>query len=534
MAARLGRGGSWWRRRLGLRLAAPLAALALVPTAVALLQVRRPLASDDAKVELPLHNPLELEGALVLAGLITGLALVVRVADHWLGSGGVYAVAALSGVADVDALGLSVAQASRGSMELQVAATAVVLAAAVNTAVKVGMAAGIGGSALARACGPPSGCCSPLAGQTLARDQAAPGPRDVRGRGAASPSARICPATSRRPRPTPTSRAPAPRRGDEVVQTHLSWVFLTARRVVKVRKSVRPGFLDFGTTALRNADCLREVRLNRRLAPDVYLGVAPLLRGPSGWALGPVGEELAAAAGGSAPEHAVVMRRLPAGGDALSLLEAGALTPAHLDAVAAVLAAFHARSGLGRPAPFEPRAWREALAGPMAANLASLAEAPGGEGALRAARDRVEAALRGASRRLRGAPRGAPRGGPRRRRARRRPPPARLVRGRSRDAGARSTASSSARACAGSTPPARSRSSRWTSRIAAARDLAARFLRRYAEAADDFGLYGVVDLYAAYRAAVRAKVAGPRDAGTRRSRRPQRAAAAESARGISR
>lgn len=155
MAVRLGVVVSLVAAPLGLRLAAPLAVLALLPAGAALLQVRRPLASDDAKVELPLENPLQLEGALLLAGLITGLVLAVRVADHWLGSPGVYAVAALSGVADVDALGLSVAQASRGSMELHVAATAVVLAVAVNTAVKVGISAAVGGSALARACGPP-------------------------------------------------------------------------------------------------------------------------------------------------------------------------------------------------------------------------------------------------------------------------------------------------------------------------------------------------------------------------------------------
>ena len=60
------------------------------------------------------------------------------------------------------------------------------------------------------------------------------------------------------------------------VQTHLSHVFLSGARVYKFRKPVDLGFVDFTARAERDADCLREVALNRRLAPDVYLGVAPL------------------------------------------------------------------------------------------------------------------------------------------------------------------------------------------------------------------------------------------------------------------
>jgi len=139
---------------LGLRVAAPLAALALLPAGAALWHARLPAASGAGKAELSLENPLQLEGALLLAGLITGLAIAVRAAEHWVGPRGVYAVALLSGVADVDALGLSVAQASRETMELHVAATAVVLAAAMNTAVKAVLASVLGGPALARACAP--------------------------------------------------------------------------------------------------------------------------------------------------------------------------------------------------------------------------------------------------------------------------------------------------------------------------------------------------------------------------------------------
>ena len=149
--------------------------------------------------------------------------------------------------------------------------------------------------------------------------------------------------------------------GVECIQTHLSCVFLTRDRVYKLRKAVDLGFLDFRTRAERNADCRREVRLNRRLAPDVYLGVA---------AIEPAGGSHRVAATGELTlrddlEHVVVMRRLPAGWDALSLLARGALHPTHLDAIARLLARFHATHGLGIPSPFSPEAWLEAVCAPI-------------------------------------------------------------------------------------------------------------------------------------------------------------------------
>jgi hypothetical protein len=306
----------------------------------------------------------------------------------------------------------------------------------------------------------------------------------------------------------PAAHRHDPRAGEgvEVIQTHLSWVFLTPTRVVKLRKAVRLSFVDFGSRALRNADCLREVRLNRRLAPDVYLGVAPLLPGASGFCVGPVGEALAAGEGGAAPEHAVVMRRLAAGRDALSLLEAGALGPAHLDAVARVLAEFHGRVGLGRPAPFDAEAWRGLLAAPMAANLASLRETrpPGlGDEALRRVEAQFAARLEACAARLE---------------ARRRE--GRAIDGHGDvhlqhvwfEAGAERPllvdciefSESLRRIDAAAEVAFLAMDLAYRSRG----DLAAHFLRRYADAADDFGLFGVVDLYGAYRAAVRAKVAG--------------------------
>src|SRR5690242_6386053 len=64
----------------------------------------------------------------------------------------------------------------------------------------------------------------------------------------------------------------------ELRETHISWVFLTDRQAYKLKKPVRFEFLDFSTLELRREACEAEVRLNRRLALDVYLGVLPIVR----------------------------------------------------------------------------------------------------------------------------------------------------------------------------------------------------------------------------------------------------------------
>jgi len=133
--------------------------------------------------------------------------------------------------------------------------------------------------------------------------------------------------------------------GVEQVQTHISHLFLTPDRVYKLRKAVNLGFLDFTTRSERNADCIREVQLNRRLAPDVYLGVAPLERGPNGLMVGELLDRPPFALSDAA-EHSVVMRRLPTGRDALSLLSAGSLTRRQIDAVADRIASFHQQNRL--------------------------------------------------------------------------------------------------------------------------------------------------------------------------------------------
>ena len=87
------------------------------------------------------------------------------------------------------------------------------------------------------------------------------------------------------------------------IETHMSWVFLTERHAYKLKKPIRFDRLDFSTPELRRRDCEAEVRLNRRLAREVYLGVRALT-----W----TGGELAIDGAGEPIDWLVWMMRLPA------------------------------------------------------------------------------------------------------------------------------------------------------------------------------------------------------------------------------
>jgi aminoglycoside phosphotransferase family enzyme/predicted kinase len=122
----------------------------------------------------------------------------------------------------------------------------------------------------------------------------------------------------------------------EVRETHVSLVFLGERDVYKVKKPVELGFLDFRTIDRRKEACAAEVELNARLAPDVYLGVVPVVRRKGGsFAFGGDGEVV---------DWAVHMKRMQDAERADVLLAKGRLTGPILDAVADRIAAFHAAS----------------------------------------------------------------------------------------------------------------------------------------------------------------------------------------------
>jgi uncharacterized protein len=128
----------------------------------------------------------------------------------------------------------------------------------------------------------------------------------------------------------------------ELVETHISLVFLAGERVYKLKKPVDLGFLDYGDPARREHFCREEVRLNARLAPDTYLGVAPITRAP-----GAAEDELVVRGTGEVVEHAVEMRRLPAERMLERLLERGEIDNGHMNRLAEVLAAFHAAAATG-------------------------------------------------------------------------------------------------------------------------------------------------------------------------------------------
>jgi len=124
----------------------------------------------------------------------------------------------------------------------------------------------------------------------------------------------------------------------EVVQTHISFVFLAGELVYKVKKPVDFGFLDFTTLEKRRLFCGEEIRLNRRLAPSVYLEVVPIREKGGRLTLGGEGETL---------EYAVVMRRLPAERMLKRIIGEEGFDPSVLDAVAAKVAAFHNEAATG-------------------------------------------------------------------------------------------------------------------------------------------------------------------------------------------
>ena len=140
---------------------------------------------------------------------------------------------------------------------------------------------------------------------------------------------------------------PHPASSVEVIETHISWVFLAGEHAYKVRKPVRLAFLDFSTLEARRRDCEEELRLNRRTAASLYLDVVAIAGDPASPRIGAAGPVL---------EYAVHMRRF--GQEALfdHMARAGALEPSHVDALAHAVARFHASaaraggaSGYGTP-----------------------------------------------------------------------------------------------------------------------------------------------------------------------------------------
>lgn len=118
----------------------------------------------------------------------------------------------------------------------------------------------------------------------------------------------------------------------QLIETHISWVILTGDFVYKIKKPVDFGFLDFSTLEKRKYYCEEELRLNRRLAPDVYLDVIPL----SGNADHP-----ALNSNGTAFEYAIKMRQFTQEMQLDLVLSRNELQPEMMDSIADLIADFH-------------------------------------------------------------------------------------------------------------------------------------------------------------------------------------------------
>ncbi|TDJ78470.1 MAG: hypothetical protein E2O39_01425 [Planctomycetota bacterium] len=124
-----------------------------------------------------------------------------------------------------------------------------------------------------------------------------------------------------------------PPRAVTTLETHISMLFFVDDRVYKVKKDIALPFLDFSTPERRRHFCEEEVRLNRRLAPDVYLGVVPVRRDDAGVIR--MGGE------GATIDWAVEMVRLPEHRMLASLLDEGEVDNEQMNALAELLVAFH-------------------------------------------------------------------------------------------------------------------------------------------------------------------------------------------------
>jgi aminoglycoside phosphotransferase family enzyme/predicted kinase len=126
-----------------------------------------------------------------------------------------------------------------------------------------------------------------------------------------------------------------------VVETHISWIFLTGTFAYKLKKPINLGFLDFSTLERRKHFCEEELRLNRRLCPDLYLAVLPVTASADGIHIGGSGE---------AVDYVVRMAQFDRSFELDRLLRNNELTKRQIEEAASVIATFHAETPRANPA----------------------------------------------------------------------------------------------------------------------------------------------------------------------------------------
>jgi hypothetical protein len=123
-------------------------------------------------------------------------------------------------------------------------------------------------------------------------------------------------------------------RGIELIETHMSWVLLTGEYAYKIKRPVHYPFVDMRSAAVRARLCEEELRLNRRFAPELYLGVCAICE---------VDGQAVIDGTGPLIEHAVRMRQFDRAQELDALLRAGSVEPAELEAFGVALAQIHAQ-----------------------------------------------------------------------------------------------------------------------------------------------------------------------------------------------
>ncbi len=126
----------------------------------------------------------------------------------------------------------------------------------------------------------------------------------------------------------------------ELIQTHISFIFLTRDFVYKVKKAVDLGFLDFTSLEKRRFFCQKEFSLNKRLCGDMYIEVVPIMRSKSGI--------IRIKGDGEAVEYALKMKRMPQESMLSRLLEEKRVDNELIDTIAKIIAEFHSKAEISK------------------------------------------------------------------------------------------------------------------------------------------------------------------------------------------
>lgn len=140
----------------------------------------------------------------------------------------------------------------------------------------------------------------------------------------------------------PTAYTPKPSTV-KLIQTHISYVFITDNFVYKFKKPVDFGFLDFTSLAKRRYFCEQELILNRRLCPSIYLDLVVLYNTPNGFMLGSQDQEIP----GTVIEYGIKMKRMPEDRMMTNIIKSGSLVPEMIDSICDVLVPFYDRAETG-------------------------------------------------------------------------------------------------------------------------------------------------------------------------------------------